>query len=216
MDFLSEREKMVAEQLVSRRVEDPAVLDAFRAVPREKFVPPRLQSLAYIDAPLDIGQGQTISQPFTVAMMTQLLRLSPADKVLEVGTGSGYQAAILAKMVTGGKVFTIELITSLARVARQTIKDLGYPNVEVIVGDGSQGLPDKAPFDAIIVTAAAPKVPQPLLNQLKVGGRLVIPVGGGLFQEMLRLTKQDGGKLKEERFGSYRFVPLVGEYGWKA
>lgn len=206
---------MVEEQLVSRGISDPAVLAAFRKVPREKFVPPHLQDLSYIDAPLDIGEGQTISQPYTVAAMTELLELKPSDKVLEVGTGSGYQAAILAEIVKSGKVFTVERITSLARKAGAVIRDLGYENVEVIVGDGSRGLPRHAPFEAIIVTAAAPKIPQPLIEQLAAGGRLVAPIGGDFLQEMIRVTKNKDGSIKEERFGGYRFVPLVGEYGWE-
>jgi protein-L-isoaspartate(D-aspartate) O-methyltransferase len=215
MDFSAKRRLMVEEQLTPRGISDPAVLAAFKKVPREKFVPPHLQDLSYIDAPLDIGEGQTISQPYTVAAMTQLLELKPTDKVLEIGTGSGYQAAILAEMVKEGRVFTIERITSLARQAGVVIRNRGYKNVEVVVGDGSKGLPQHAPFDAIIVTAAAPQVPQPLVEQLAVGGRLVVPVGGDFLQEMVRVTKQKDGTLKEEKFGGYRFVPLVGEYGWQ-
>lgn len=215
MGVSSERRLMVEEQLISRGISDPAVLAAFREVPREKFVPPHLQDLSYIDAPLDIGEGQTISQPYTVAAMTQLLELKPSDKVLEVGTGSGYQAAILAEIVRRGKVFSIERIESLAERARKTLKNLKYLNVELIVGDGSRGLPDKAPFDAIIVTAAAPKIPQPLIEQLAAGGRLVAPIGGDFLQEMIRVTKNKDGSIRQEKFGGYRFVPLVGEYGWE-
>ena len=212
MKFAGEREKMIEEQLVPRGVSDPAVLEAFRRVPREGFVDPQYQKLAHIDAPLAIGEGQTISQPFTVAMMTQLLELQPTDKVLEVGTGSGYQAAILSEIVKEGQVFTIERFGSLALKACKLLENLKYLNVEVVVGDGTKGLPEEAPFDAIIVTAAAPEVPQPLIDQLKVGGRLVMPVGGNWHQEMVRLTKTDDG-VKRESFGGYRFVPLVGEYG---
>ena len=212
MDFTSERQRMVEEQLTPRGIVDPAVLGAFKKVPREKFIDPEHQNLAYIDSPLSIGEGQTISQPFTVAMMTQLLELSSTDKVLEVGTGSGYQAAILAEIVKEGKVFTLERVTSLARKARETIGNLGYENVEVTIGDGTKGLPNEAPFDAIIVTAAAPEVPQPLIDQLKIGGRLVMPIGGEWHQEMVRLTKTEEG-IERENFGGYRFVPLVGEYG---
>ncbi len=212
MDFAAERQLMVEEQLAPRGVSDPAVLEAFRTVPRGKFIDPEYQNLAYIDAPLAIGEGQTISQPFTVAMMTQLLKLSPTDKVLEVGTGSGYQAAILGEICKDGEVFTIERFESLAEKAVKGLKGLNYENVEVIVGDGTKGLPEEAPFDAIIVTAAAPKIPQPLIDQLKIGGRLVMPVGGDWHQEMVRLTKTEEGILREN-FGGYRFVPLVGEYG---
>jgi len=161
-----------------------------------------------------IGEGQTISQPFTVAMMTQLLKLSSTDKVLEVGTGSGYQAAILAEIVRDGEVFTIERFENLAEKARKILKELKYLNVEVIVGDGTRGLPEEQPFDAIIVTAAAPEIPQPLIDQLEIGGRLVMPVGGDWHQEMIRLTKTEEG-IERENFGGYRFVPLIGEYGWK-
>ena len=212
MDFSSERQLMVREQLVPRGITDPAVLEAFRRVPREKFIDPPYQKLAYIDSPLMIGEGQTISQPFTVAMMTQLLKLSSTDKVLEVGTGSGYQAAILAEIVREGQVFTIERLASLAEKAHKILKKLKYLNVEVIVGDGTKGWPEERPFDAVIVTAAAPKVPQPLVDQLKIGGLLVMPVGDDWHQEMVRLTKTKEG-IERENFGGYRFVPLVGEYG---
>ena len=215
MKFDDERRRMVEEQLVPRGVSDPAVLGAFRKVPREKFIDPQYQKLAYIDAPLMIGEGQTISQPFTVAMMTQLLELKPTDKVLEVGTGSGYQAAILGEIVREGRVWTLERLEGLARKARKVLKLLKYLNVRVVVGDGTKGLPEEAPFDAIIVTAAAPEVPPPLIEQLKIGGRLVMPVGGEWHQEMVRLTKTAEG-VKKEFFGGYRFVPLVGEYGIKA
>ncbi len=203
---------MVEEQLIPRGISDPAVLEAFREVPREEFIDPEHRRLAYIDAPLAIGEGQTISQPFTVAMMTQLLELSSSDKVLEVGTGSGYQAAVLAEICKEGRVFTVERFQNLALGARKILKDLKYLNVEVVVSDGTKGLPEEAPFDAIIVTAAAPEIPAPLIDQLKIGGRLVMPVGGDWHQEMVRLTKIKEG-IERENFGGYRFVPLVGEYG---
>jgi protein-L-isoaspartate(D-aspartate) O-methyltransferase len=218
MDFSAERQLMVEEQLVPRGICDPAVLAAFRKVPREKFIDPEYQNLAYVDSPLMIGEGQTISQPFTVAMMTQLLQLQPTDKVLEIGTGSGYQAAILGEIVRDGKVFTIERFASLAEKAEKGlkgVKGLNYGNVKVVVGDGTRGLPEEALFDAIIVTAAAPEVPEPLIEQLKIGGRLVMPVGGDWHQEMVRLTKTEEG-VERENFGGYRFVPLVGEYGIKS
>jgi protein-L-isoaspartate(D-aspartate) O-methyltransferase len=218
MDFSAERQLMVEEQLIPRGITDPAVLAAFRQVPREKFIDSEYQKLAYIDAPLAIGEGQTISQPFTVAMMTQLLELQPTDKVLEIGTGSGYQAAILGEIVRDGKVFTIERFASLAEKAEKGlkgVKGLNYGNVKVVVGDGTRGLPEEALFDAIIVTAAAPEVPEPLIEQLKIGGRLVMPVGGDWHQEMVRLTKTEEG-VERENFGGYRFVPLVGEYGIKS
>ncbi len=212
MDFSSERKRMIEEQLIPRGVSDPVVLAAFRSVPREKFIDPEHRRLAYIDAPLMIGEGQTISQPFTVAMMTQLLELKPTDKVLEVGTGSGYQAAILGEIVKEGEVFTIERFEGLALKARKVLEELRYLNVEVTVGDGTKGLPSESPFEAIIVTAAAPEVPQPLIDQLAEGGRLVMPVGDDWHQEMIRITKEKEG-IERERFGGYRFVPLIGEYG---
>jgi protein-L-isoaspartate(D-aspartate) O-methyltransferase len=228
-NFDSLRQRMVEEQLVARGIGDGRVLAAFRRVPRERFVPREFRHLSYVDAPLGIGEGQTISQPYTVARMTELLELKPTDKVLEVGTGSGYQAAILAEIVTPrhargdlersrevkeGKVFTLELLAILARKAAAVISDLGYRNVEVIVGDGSQGLSSEAPFDAIIVTAAAPEVPRPLVDQLAVGGRLVLPVGRGRLQEMIRITKREDGTVGEEELGAYRFVPLKGKHGF--
>lgn len=202
---------MLREHLAGRGIIRERVLSAFREVPREEFVPPHLLDLAYEDTPLDIGSGQTISQPYTVAFMTQLLDPRPRDRILEVGTGSGYQAAILSRLAE--RVYTIERFEELAQKAKETLGRLGYGNVEVIVGDGSLGLPEKAPFDGIIVTAAAPQVPLPLIKQLKVGGRLVIPVGEGL-QEMKRITKTEKG-LEEESFPGFRFVPLVGEHGFK-
>ena len=212
MDFADERRRMVEEQLVPRGIDNPRVLSAFRTVPREEFIDPQYQKLAYIDSPLMIGEGQTVSQPFTVAMMTQLLELKATDKVLEIGTGSGYQAAILSEIVKEGQVFTVERFSNLAESARKTLKNLKRLNIEVILGDGTKGLPKEVPFDAIIVTAAAPEVPQPLIDQLKIGGRLVMPVGGEWHQEMVRLTKTEEG-IERENFGGYRFVPLVGEHG---
>lgn len=202
---------MLSEHLAGRGVSNSRVLEAFRTVPRESFVPPSLSDLAYEDNPLDIGIGQTISQPYTVAFMTQLLDPQPAEIILEVGTGSGYQAAILSRLCQ--RVYTIERFEELGKKAEKVLRQLGYDNVEIIIGDGSLGLPEKAPFDAIIVTAGAPKIPQPLLDQLKVGGRLVIPVGKPM-QEMLKITKTEKG-LEEESHPGFRFVPLVGKEGFK-
>ena len=202
---------MLREHLAARGINNDRILAAFTDVEREEFVPPRYRDLAYADMPLEIGEGQTISQPYTVAFMTQLLDPQPEDKVLEIGTGSGYQAAILAKLVK--KVYTIERFKGLAEGARKVLKKLGYDNVEVIVGDGSKGLSEHKPYDGIIITAAAPEVPQPLLDQLKVGGRLVAPVGSNLFQEMVKITKTKEGLEKEVHPG-FRFVPLVGEHGF--
>ncbi len=197
---------MVENQLRGRGIKNDQVLEAFRKVPREKFVPETKKSVAYQDSPLQIGNGQTISQPYTVARMTELLNPQPPDKVLEVGTGSGYQAAILAEIVE--RVITIERLENLALSAEETLERLGYENVKVIAGDGSEGREEEAPFEGIIITAAAEDIPQPLLDQLAVGGRLVAPVGSRLVQEMVRVTKAEKG-LKRESFGSFRFVPLI-------
>ncbi len=201
---------MLHEHLRARGIVDKHILAAFGAVPRERFVPPRLLDLAYEDMPLEIGNEQTISQPYTVAFMTQLLNPASSDVVLEVGTGSGYQAAILSRLAK--KICTIERFEELGKKAKEVLRQLGYKNVEVVIGDGSKGLPKKAPFDGIIVTAAAPKIPQPLLDQLKEGGRLVVPVGEGM-QEMVKITKTKG-EFKKETFPGFRFVPLIGEHGF--
>ncbi|GMR19159.1 MAG: hypothetical protein BMS9Abin34_287 [Patescibacteria group bacterium] len=206
------KERMLQEHLVSRGVINSRVLKAFKEVPREQFVPSRFYNLAYEDTPLEIGSGQTISQPYTVAFMTQLLDPQLQDIVLEVGTGSGYQAAILSRLCK--RVYSMERFKELGDKAREVLRRLGYDNVEAVVGDGSKGLPEKAPFDGVIVTAASPSIPQPLIDQLKVKGRLVAPVGVGL-QEMVRITKRPNG-LDKETFPGFRFVPLVGEYGFRA
>lgn len=203
--------KMLEEDLAGREIGNSLVLDAFASVPREEFVPEDYRDWAYADTPLEIGEGQTISQPFTVAYMTQLLDPQPDDIILEIGTGSGYQAAILSGLVK--KVYTVERLKSLAKKARKVLKKLGYENIEVVVRDGSKGLPKYAPYDGIIVTAAAPYVPPPLLDQLKVGGRLVAPVGSGLFQDMIKITKTKEG-LEEETHPAFTFVPLIGKYGF--
>ena len=203
---------MLQEHLAARGINNDQVLAAFASVPREEFVPIRYRDLSYVDMPLEIGEGQTISQPYTVAFMTQLLDPQPKDIVLEVGTGSGYQAAILAKLVK--KVYTIERLENLAEEAQKVLKKLSFNNVEVVVGDGSKGLPEKAPFAGIIITAAAPEIPRPLLEQLGVGGRLVVPVGSGFSQDMIKITKTKKG-LEKETHPGFRFVPLVGEHGFK-
>jgi len=204
------RERMVAEQIEGRNVTDPAVLMAMRKVPRHEFVPPRLIADAYDDRPLPIGDGQTISQPYIVAYMTEALRLKPGDRVLEVGTGSGYQAAVLAEITD--QVYTIEIIPDLARTAEERLRRLGYGKVSVRAGDGYFGWPGKAPFDAIIVTAAPEKVPPKLVEQLKEGGRMVIPVGEErAAQELIRLTKRNG-KVETENLIPVRFVPLTGTH----
>jgi protein-L-isoaspartate(D-aspartate) O-methyltransferase len=205
--FAAPRQLMVAQQLKARDIIDPRVLAAMGKVPRHRFVPEDLRSLAYEDHPLPIGLGQTISQPYIVALMTQWAEVKPGEKVLEVGTGSGYQAAVLAELTD--RVFSIELLPELAEAARNRLRDLGYGRVQVRSGDGYQGWPEEAPFDAILVTATAPEVPSALKEQLKEGGRLVIPVGPpGSVQELLHLRKVKG-ELREEQRVPVRFVPLV-------
>lgn len=201
-----ERERMVAQQIAARDVTDARTLAALRKVPRHLFVPPSLAGAAYDDAPLPIGHGQTISQPYVVAFMTQALGLQSGGKVLEVGTGSGYQAAVLAEIAA--KVYTIEIVEPLAREARERLARLGYHNVEVRAGDGYLGWPEASPFDGIMVTAAAPRVPEPLKEQLADGGRLVIPVGDE-YQEILVVTRR-GKEFDERRVLPVRFVPMTG------
>jgi len=205
--YASERQRMVAQQLQGRDITDPRVLAAMGKVPRHRFVPDHLVPLAYNDHPLPIGSGQTISQPYIVALMTQWAEVKPGDKVLEVGTGSGYQAAVLAEITD--RVFSIELKLELAAAAQKRLQALGYDRIQVRTGDGYQGWPAEAPFDAILVTATAPQVPPALEEQLKEGGRLVIPVGySGSVQHLLRLRKVKGELQEEDRL-PVRFVPLV-------
>ncbi len=201
------REQLVADQIAARDVHDPRVLAALCEVPRHVFVPPALRSQAYDDRPLPIGYDQTISQPYIVALMTALARPGPDDRALEVGTGSGYQAAVLSRLVS--HVFTIEIVEALARGAERCLTDLGYANVTVRVGDGYLGWPDKTLFDIIVVAAAPDHVPEPLLAQLQPGGRLVVPVGP-IFavQELLLIEKDDAGRTRTTRVAPVRFVPL--------
>ena len=203
------REEMVRNQLAAGGIRNPEVLQAMTEVPRHEFVPASLRPYAYADGPLPIGHGQTISQPFIVAYMTQALELSKEDTVLEVGTGSGYQAAILGKLAK--EVYTIEIVPPLAESARVILSKLGFENVHVRLGDGYLGWPEKAPFDAIIVTCAPDHVPEPLISQLKEGGRLVIPVGtaGGIQQ--LVLLKKRNGQISKEKMLDVRFVPMTGK-----
>ena len=210
-DLAQAKEEMLKEHLQARAIEDERVLSAFREVPREEFIPQELNHLAYEDTPLEIGNGQTISQPYTVAFMTQLLGPKEEDVVLEVGTGSGYQGAILSRLVR--QVYSIERFKELSDKAKEVLDRLGYKNVGLKVGDGSLGWPEKAPFNGVIVTAGSPDIPPPLLEQLKEDGRLVIPVGTH-GQEMVKVTKTKEG-LKREVFPGFRFVPLVGEAGFK-
>ncbi len=205
-------ERMLESQIVARGVRSPRVLDALRAVPRHEFVSPEQRDYAYADAPLPIGNGQTISQPYIVALMSELLELQGHEKVLEVGTGSGYQAAVLSHLAR--EVHTIERYANLARYAACLLRDLGLNNIHVHVGDGSLGLPEQAPFDGILVTAAAPDIPRTLRAQLADGGRLVIPIGARGNQTLEVWTRQ-GAHFEFERIIPVAFVPLVGEEGWK-
>lgn len=189
-------------------IRDKRVLEAMRFVPRHEFIPRGQRRYAYYDSPLPIGRGQTISQPYIVALMTELVRPKPEDRILEIGTGSGYQAAVLAVMVK--EVYTIEIVKPLARRAESDLKRLGYTNVHVLAGDGYRGWPDKAPFDGVIVTAAPERIPQPLLDQLKEGGRLVIPVGPMSYQELVVIHKTERGPFREAVI-PVRFVPMTGE-----
>jgi protein-L-isoaspartate(D-aspartate) O-methyltransferase len=212
MDLNNERNAMVRAQLVQRGITDSRVLDAMATVPRHLFVPPEVRAQAYGDRALPISEGQTISQPYIVALMAQALSLRPDDRVLEVGAGSGYAAAVLSRLA--GEVYTIERWPALAETAERCLHDLGYMNVHVFHGDGTAGLPAYAPFDAVVVSAAAPWVPRPLREQLGEGGRLVIPVGGRNEQILLRLARTDH-RTHTERLGEVRFVPLVGEHAWE-
>ncbi len=205
--FALDRDRMVENQLAARGITDQRVLDAMQRVPRHEFVPAEWRTAAYLDRPLPIGYDQTISQPYIVAFMTQILNVGPGDRVLEVGAGSGYQAAVLAELAA--QVYTIEIVEPLGRRAAETLARLGYRNVSVRIGDGYRGWPAAAPFDAIIVTAAPDHVPQPLIDQLKEGGRMIIPVGEGI--QNLILLRKAGGKLRQEQVLPVRFVPMTGE-----
>jgi protein-L-isoaspartate(D-aspartate) O-methyltransferase len=204
------RHRMVDRQIAARDVSDPAVLDAMRAVPRHRFVPDVPPELAYADRPLPIGHEQTISQPYIVARMTELVRPEAADRVLEIGTGSGYQAAVLAELVDS--VYTIEIIPELARTARARLDTLRYDNVVVRTGDGYRGWPERAPFDAIVVTAAPEEIPPPLLDQLAPGGRMIVPVGPtGRTQRLTLVTKSADGQTTRRSIAPVRFVPFLRE-----
>jgi len=212
VEFSSLKERMVATQIANRGIKDKRVLKVMAKVPRHRFVLPKYLDSAYKDHPLPIGEGQTISQPYMVALMTESLGLKGDEKVLEVGTGSGYQAAVLAELSKEG--YTIERLKSLAENAKKALGDLGYENVKVIIGDGSRGLEEEAPFDRIIVTAGAPVLPRSLADQLAEGGKMVIPIGGS-FSQALLLVKKEQGKIKTTSVCGCVFVPLIGEYGWK-
>jgi protein-L-isoaspartate(D-aspartate) O-methyltransferase len=223
-DFKEQRDRVIDTLVAQGILCTPSVISAMRAVPREEFVPKNLQDYAYVDTPLPIGYGQTISAIHMVAMMCEALNLKPGHKVLEVGAGSGYHAAVVAEIVAPkgaselGHVYTIEVIPKLVEFARNNLERTGYSSrVTVCHGDGSKGYPAEAPYDRVFVTAAAPNIPNPLIEQLKPGGLLVIPVGGlHLFQSLLLVEKGLDGKTSVKNLGGVAFVPLVGEYGWKS
>jgi len=213
-DFAFEREAMVERQLRLRGIHEPEILDAFRSVPREAFVSPAYAHLAYGDHPLPIEAQQTISQPYIVGLMIQAATIKPGDTVLEVGSGSGYAAAVISRIAA--KVVGIERQHDLAEVSRERLARLGFDNVEIVEGDGTKGWPARAPYDAILAAASGSHVPQSLLGQLKTGGMLVMPLGGpGSVQRLVRVSKSADGSLSNEDLGAVRFVPLIGEQGWR-
>jgi protein-L-isoaspartate(D-aspartate) O-methyltransferase len=211
-DYRLERENMVKRQLIPRDILDPRVLEAMGRVRRDAFVPEAMKQAAYDDRPLPIGEDQTISQPYIVAFMTQALEIRVTDRVLEVGTGSGYQAAVLAELAE--TVYTVERIEPLLSNAKKTLHELGYGNIRFKLFNGTWGWPEYAPYDGILVTAAAPVIPAPLLKQLKQGRHMVVPVGDRLAQNLIKVTREDEG-YSEKDLGGVRFVRLVGEHGWK-
>jgi len=211
VDFAKLREGMIKNQLVRRGIKDSAVIEAFKKVHREEFIPEKSKNMAYQDVPLPIMLGQTISQPYIIAIMTQTLELDKNSKVLEVGTGSGYQAAILAEITE--EVYSIERLMNLFKYAKKNLTRLKYDSVNLIHGDGTLGYEDAAPYNGIIVTAGAPNIPEPLIQQLDVNGRLVIPVGGSYSQVLKKITKTKKGLNQEEICGCI-FVPLIGKKGW--
>jgi protein-L-isoaspartate(D-aspartate) O-methyltransferase len=213
-DFAAERERMVARQIAARGIADPRLLAAMRKVPREAFVPDHLRARAFDDSPLPIGAGQTISQPYIVALMIEAARLEPGDRVLEIGAGSGYAASVMAELAD--RVFAVERHAVLAERAAARIERLGYANVSIVVGDGTEGLPDEAPFDAILVAATGPEVPEVLLEQLAEGGRLVMPVGAAHgLQSLIRMTRLGPERFERADLGGVRFVPLIGAHGFR-
>jgi protein-L-isoaspartate(D-aspartate) O-methyltransferase len=213
-DYAAEREAMVERQLRRRGITEPDILDAFRAVPREQFISEEYAHLAYGDHPLPIEANQTISQPYIVALMIHAAAIKPGDRVLEIGAGSGYAAAVISQIAA--KVIAIERQHDLVEVATDRLRRLGYDNVEIVEGDGTKGCRDHAPFDAILAAASGSHVPRPLVEQLAPRGRIVMPVGEpGWVQELIKVTKQEDGILKQENLGGVRFVPLIGEEGWK-
>jgi protein-L-isoaspartate(D-aspartate) O-methyltransferase len=212
IDYVQAREWMVQEQLVSRGINDPRVLRAMANVPRHLFVESELWDQAYEDHPLPIGANQTISQPYIVALMAEALELTGAERVLEVGTGSGYAAAVLSELCA--EVFSVEVVEELALKARILLTSLGYKNVSLLVGDGTLGWEEHSPYDAVVISAAAPGIPRPLIEQLKIPGYLVFPMGEKELQSLVRIRK-DGAGIREEYLGECQFVRLRGRYGWK-
>ncbi len=212
VSYLLARERMVETQLVSRGIKESSVLAAMAKVPRHLFVAEELRDQAYEDNPLPIGKGQTISQPYMVALLVEALGLKGKDRVLEIGTGSGYEAAVLAELCA--RVFSVELVEDLAVKARVVLASLGYRNVSIQVGDGTLGWGEHAPYDAVVISAAAPCIPRPLLEQLRPGGCLVLPMGEEELQTLVGIRKESGG-LREEYLGECRFVKLMGAYGWE-
>jgi protein-L-isoaspartate(D-aspartate) O-methyltransferase len=209
-NFASQRDQMVEDQIKKRGIRDPKVLEAMRSVKRHEFVPDYNRHLAYSDRPLPIGHDQTISQPYIVALMTDYLNIKEGDKVLEVGTGSGYQAAVLSEITS--EVYSIEIVKALAERARKTLRDQGYNNIRIKIGDGFKGWEEHAPYDGIIVTASPSEVPPPLKEQLAEGGRMIIPVGGPIFQNLVLLEKEKG-EIKRTEVSGVRFVPMVDDEG---
>lgn len=212
-DFAAEREKMVREQIAGRGIGGALLLDAFRAVPREAFVPDAMRDLAYEDGPLPIEAGQTISQPYIVALMIEAAGVAPGSRVLEVGAGSGYAAAVIGRLA--GEVVAIERHGELAKLARERMERLGFGNVRIVEGDGTAGCPGEAPFDSILCSASGSHVPDPLLRQLSIGGRLVMPLGGpDAVQRLVRVVRRGDEAFEQEELAPVRFVPLIGAHGW--
>ena len=213
MEYAELRKRMVNEQLLPRGIKNSRVIEAFLKIERHKFIPTEAKRKAYEDFPIPIGEGQTISQPYIVALMTECLDLKGNEKVLEIGTGSGYQAAILAELAN--QIYTVERIPALAQRAKETLQELGYSNVKVKVDDGTLGWPEEAPFSRIIITAAAPDVPFPLIEQLAEGGKMVLPLGER-FSQVLTIIEKKKGKIKQKAVCGCIFVPLIGKYAYKS